>query len=208
MKSMKMYVLTNLIAVHARFMIILSKAMKSFLDEVKATAGGEHVLACIQCGTCTGSCPMAAYMEHPPRQTIAMIRAGLRDEVLSGASSWYCLSCYSCTARCPRGVKPTELAHALESLASQNGYKVRGTRTPWLYSSFVGSINDHGRVFELGVMLKYYMSTNPLTALKMWRTGLQLIWHRRMPLRPASARGTKELTRITKKFKEAENEAV
>ncbi|MFC1942171.1 hypothetical protein ACFLWU_03020 [Chloroflexota bacterium] len=43
------------------------------MEEVKATPGGEHILACIQCGTCTGSCPMAGAMEYPPRKIIAMI---------------------------------------------------------------------------------------------------------------------------------------
>ncbi len=175
--------------------------MKTFLDEVRATPGGENVLACIQCGTCSGSCPMAQYMEHAPRQTIAMIRAGLKYEVLAGASSWYCLSCYTCTARCPRGVKPTELAHALESLAFQNGYKVPGTRTPRLYKSFVGSIREHGRVFETGMMLNYYLATNPLAALKQWRTGLALVMRRRMPLKPARGKSARELGKILREFK-------
>ena len=176
--------------------------MKSFLDEVRAAPGGEHVLACIQCGTCTGSCPMAAYMELPPRKIIAMIRAGLRDEVLSSSSMWHCLSCYTCTARCPRGVKPTELAHALESLANQYRYKVRGTRTPKLYRSFVGSINGNGRVFELGMMLKYYLLTNPLAAMKLWKVGLQLFLHKRMPLKPVRVKGTGDLSKILRKFRE------
>ena len=58
----------------------------------------------------------AGEMEFPPRKIIALIRAGMRDEVLSSSSMWYCLSCYMCTVRCPRGVKPTELAHALDYL--------------------------------------------------------------------------------------------
>jgi heterodisulfide reductase subunit C len=177
--------------------------MKSFLDEVRATPGGGHVLSCIQCGTCTGSCPMAGYMEHPPRQIIAMIRAGLRDEVLASSSMWYCLSCYNCTARCPRGVRPTELAHALESLASQHGYKVGGTRTPSLYRAFVDSINGHGRVFEAGMMLKYYLLTNPLAALKLWKVGLGLFLRRRLPLRPAKVKNTGDLKRVLEKFREA-----
>ena len=176
--------------------------MKSFLDEVRAAPGGEHVLACIQCGTCTGSCPMAAYMEFPPRKIIAMIRAGLRDEVLSSSSMWHCLSCYTCTARCPRGVKPTELAHALESLANQYSYKVRGTRTPKLYRSFVDSINGNGRVFELGMMLKYYLLTNPLAALKLWKVGMQLFLHKRLPLKPVRVKGTGDLSKILRKFRE------
>ena len=176
--------------------------MGSFLDEVKATPGGEHILACIQCGTCTGSCPMAGAMEYPPRKIIAMIRAGLRDEVLSSSSMWFCLSCYMCTARCPRGVKPTEIAHALESLANQNSFRVGGTSTPGLYRSFVGSIRVNGRVHEFGMMLRYYLLTNPLAALKMWKVGLKLFLHRRMPLLPVRIRAKEDLSRIIRKYTE------
>ena len=176
--------------------------MRSFLDEVKATPGGEHILACIQCGTCTGSCPMAVNMEYPPRKIIAMIRAGMRDEVLASNSMWFCLSCYMCTARCPRGVKPTEIAHALESLATQQGFRIGGTSTPNLYRSFVDSIKGNGRVHEFGMMLKYYLLTNPLAALKMWKVGLQLFLHRRMPLMPARIKGKEDLSRIIQKFRE------
>ena len=161
--------------------------MVSFLDEVKATPGGEHILACIQCGTCTGSCPMAVNMEYPPRKIIAMIRAGMRDEVLSSNSMWFCLSCYMCTARCPRGVRPTEIAHALESLTNQQGFRIGGTSTQKLYRSFVDSIRANGRVHEFGMMVKYYLSiipslmAHPVAAIKMAPLGLSLLSHKRLP---------------------------
>jgi heterodisulfide reductase subunit C len=176
--------------------------MKTFLDEVRATPGGEHILACIQCGTCTGSCPMAARMEHAPRQTIAMVRAGLRDEVLASNSMWFCLSCYTCTVRCPRGVQPTELAHALESLATQHGYRVEKTLTPRLYRSFVDSIEANGRVHELGMMVRYYMGAGPLSAIRLWKVGLQLFLHRRLPVRPTRIKGRDDLARILRKYRE------
>ena len=146
-------------------------------------------------------------MEYPPRQIIAMIRAGMRDEVLSSNSMWFCLSCYMCTARCPRGVKPTEIAHALESLANQRGFRIGGTRTPNLYRSFVGSIKGNGRVHEFGMMQKYYLLTNPLAALKIWKVGLQLFLHRRLPLMPARIKGKEELSRIIGKFREVRGES-
>ncbi|MFH1651909.1 MAG: 4Fe-4S dicluster domain-containing protein, partial [Chloroflexota bacterium] len=135
--------------------------MTTFIEEVAATPGGGQVLSCIQCGVCSGSCPMAGAMAYPPRQLIALIRAGLRDEVLDSSSMWYCLSCYSCTVRCPRGVKPTELAHALESLAIAGGRRPRGTRTPAMYRSFVGSLQRHGRVHELEMMFRFYLAVLP-----------------------------------------------
>ncbi|MFC1869910.1 4Fe-4S dicluster domain-containing protein [Chloroflexota bacterium] len=176
--------------------------MKNFVEEVAATPGGEHIWDCIQCGVCTGTCPAAGEMEYPPRKTIALIRAGMRDKVLSSSSMWHCLSCYLCTVRCPRDVKPTELAHALEYLSNREGFKARGTYTPAMYRSFVSSIKSNGRVHEFGMMLRYYLTTNLLAALKMWQVGLSLLLHRRLPLMPKRVRGKEDLSRIIKKFRE------
>ena len=182
--------------------------MKSFVAEVVATPGGENINTCIQCGLCTASCPMAGEMEYPPRKIIAMIRAGMRGEVLSSSSMWHCLSCYMCTMRCPRDVKPTELAHALESLANQHGFSIKETRTPLMYRSFVSSIKDNGRVHEFGMMLRFYLSimpdllTKPLAAIKMLPLGLKLWLHKRMPLMPEKVRGRKDLSQIIQKFRE------
>ncbi|MBI2868934.1 MAG: 4Fe-4S dicluster domain-containing protein [Chloroflexi bacterium] len=175
--------------------------MTSFVEEVADTPGGEHVFSCIQCGTCTGSCPAASRMTYPPRKLIAMIRAGMREEVLSGSSSWFCLSCYACTVRCPRGVKPTELAHALESLSVRHGFTVAGTRTPAMYRSFVGSVRANGRVHELGMMFRYYM-TSPLAALGALPVGLKLLRRRRLTLKPHKS-GAADLSRILLTFRES-----
>ncbi len=176
--------------------------MKSFVEEVAAAPGGENIRACIQCGICTGSCPAANNMEYAPRQIVAMIRADMRDEVLSSSSMWHCLSCYTCSVRCPRGVKPAEIAHALEGLASQQGFKVRETSTPAMYRSFISSMKRNGRVHEFGTMLSYFLSTNPLKALKLLPMGLELFWHKRLPLAPNRVKGRKDLAKIIRKFTE------
>lgn len=178
------------------------------MEEVAATPGGENICACIQCGVCSGSCPVANEMEYPPRKIIALIRAGMRDEVLSSSSMWHCLSCYMCTVRCPRNIKPTELAHTLEGLANQYGFSIKGTRTPAMYRSFVSSIKGHGRVHEFGMMLRFYLSimpyllANPLAALKMLPMGLKLYLHKRMPLMPRKVKGKQDLSKIIQKFRE------
>ncbi len=153
-------------------------------------------------------------MEYPPRKIIAMIRAGMRDEVLSSNSMWFCLSCYTCTARCPRGVKPTELAHALESLAAQQGFQIGGTSTPSLYRSFVGSIKSNGRVHELGMMIKYYLSIipelmkHPVATIKVVPLGIKLFSHKRLPLKSTKIKGKEDLSKIIRKFKEVRGKHV
>jgi heterodisulfide reductase subunit C len=176
--------------------------MASFVDEVMATLGGEQIRACIQCGICTGSCPVAPEMEYPPRKIIAMIRSGMRDEVLSSGSSWQCLSCYMCSCRCPRDVHPTELFHALDNLAVKYNFKVRETRNPAMYRSFTSSIRSYGRVYEFGMMFMYYLRTNPLAALKVLPLGLKLLLHKRMSVLPPRVERKKELSLIIRKFRE------
>ena len=182
--------------------------MKSFVAEVAATPGGENIHACIQCGVCSGTCPAAGEMEYPPRKIIALIRAGMRNEVLSSNSMWHCLSCYLCTVRCPRDVKPTELAHALESLATEHGFRVKQTRTPAMYQSFVNSIRGNGRVHEFGMMIGFYRSimphllTHPLATIKMLPLGLKLFLHKRLPLMPKKVKGREDLSQILRKFAE------
>ncbi len=174
----------------------------TFVDEISAVPGGEGIRLCIQCGTCTASCPSATRWQYTPSEVIAMVRAEMRDEVLSSSSMWHCLSCYTCTVRCPRGVKPTDIFHALEYLATKHGFKVGETSTPAMYRSFVSSIKGNGRVQEFGMMFHYYMTTNPFAALKMLPVGLQLYSHKRLPLQPRKIKGKDDLSKITQKFRE------
>ncbi len=90
----------------------------SFLDEVQPRTPGEsRLLKCIQCGTCGGSCPSGADMQYTPRHIFAMIRADMRDEVLSSNTPWYCVSCYYCTVRCPQDVHITDIMYTLKRMA-------------------------------------------------------------------------------------------
>ena len=178
----------------------------NFVDEVTATPGGENIRDCIQCGICSGSCPAADRMEYPPRRIIALIRAGKRDEVLGSGSMWYCMSCYLCTERCPRGVKPTELAYALESLVVKHGYRTRDTHTPAVHRSYVYTLQRYGRIYEMGMMLRYYMMSNPFKAIAMLPVALRLIWRRRLPLLPPKTGGLASLKKVIAGFREAEGQ--
>jgi len=65
--------------------------------------------ACIQCGICGGSCPLGHAMDYTPRRIIHLAREGLLEEVLRSTTPWLCVSCYTCSARCPGGLKITDV---------------------------------------------------------------------------------------------------
>ena len=179
-------------------------APNPFLEEVCATLGGESIRWCAQCGTCSSSCPNVAQMDNSPRKIIAMIRAGRRYDVLTSNTMWICASCYLCTVCCPRGVKITELMHALERVATSHGLTL-GRTAAAMHRVFIDSIKKYGRVHELGMMLKFYLSTiltgktNPLATIKMLPLALKLLTHGRMSIKPTKIKGSKQLKTIVEK---------
>jgi heterodisulfide reductase subunit C len=173
----------------------------SFVEEISDIPGGEGIRLCIQCGTCTASCPNADKMDHTPAQLIAMARAGMRDEVLSSNAMWYCMSCYLCTVRCPRGIKQTDLMHALEALSVRKGLSHGRSLTPAMYRRFNDFVYSLGSLPEVGFMTWFYMLTNPLRALRMGPIAINLMKHGRLSIRARrlSPEGTKQLRAILDK---------
>ena len=94
---------------------------KDFAGEIAKMAHGEKFYTCIQCGTCSATCPVSHFMDFTPRKIIAMVREGFREEVLGSFTIWLCASCYSCTADCPREIKITDVMYALKQLAIKEG---------------------------------------------------------------------------------------
>jgi len=78
--------------------------------------------ACIQCGTCTGSCPSGRRTAWRTRQIFLKTLTGERKEALSAEDLWNCTTCYTCQERCPRKVRTTDIVRALRNLAVKEGY--------------------------------------------------------------------------------------
>lgn len=59
---------------------------------------------CLQCGTCSSSCPTSFAMDISPRQIWRMLSLGMKEEISRSSTFWLCTACNSCTVRCPRGI--------------------------------------------------------------------------------------------------------
>jgi heterodisulfide reductase subunit D len=79
---------------------------------------------CIQCGTCSASCPTAYAMDYTPRQLWKLIQLGLKDEVVNSRTFWLCTTCKACTVRCPRGIDLTQTMLMLKEYAVREALKV------------------------------------------------------------------------------------
>jgi len=83
----------------------------------------EHGLfACIQCGKCTGGCPMALKTKLNPRMLIyRMLVAGDGFDLEGREELWDCTTCSTCYSRCPKQVNPMEAVIALRSAIVEKG---------------------------------------------------------------------------------------
>lgn len=77
-----------------------------------------ELFTCIQCGTCTGSCPSGRYTNLNVRRIIKdSVTRDISDEI----QLWMCTTCYNCQERCPRGIKITDAIFALRHEAVKKG---------------------------------------------------------------------------------------
>jgi len=92
---------------------------EEILDVLKAA--GLDVLACMHCGTCTGSCPSGRHTSLNTRRILRDARKN-RDAVLSDDSLWLCTTCYTCQERCPRQIPITDALLEIRRLAVRKGF--------------------------------------------------------------------------------------
>ena len=161
------------------------------------------VRACIQCGTCTGSCPNAFAMDRQPRELWRLAVMGQSREIFSSRTFVLCSSCYMCTLRCPRGLELTEAMARLKQIAARKQAPVTRTGNTF-YRQFLESVRRHGRVREMEFMTLYFAAMkNPLLPFRFASVGVRLMGKGKLHLQlPQKGRGA--LDSIFKKVAELE----
>jgi heterodisulfide reductase subunit C len=180
---------------------------KDFGAEIAKMAHGEKFYTCIQCGTCSATCPVSHFMDFTPRKIIAMVREGFREEVLGSFTIWLCASCYSCTADCPREIKITDVMYALKQLAIKEGIYPKRFPIPVMAQEFYKIVEKQGRNSEGRLMMNIAMKTNPFRLLRYAKVGMKLFRTGRASLHEESIQNPDELKallRAVDRAKEAE----
>jgi len=81
-----------------------------------------HLNLCIQCGTCTGGCPVKfrspLNMRRLVRETFITANPA---SVFKRPELWACTTCSTCSLRCPAGVKNVEMIMGIRNLLARQG---------------------------------------------------------------------------------------
>ena len=115
-----------------------------FKYEISKMDGGEKLLRCFQCGTCTSDCPVARFSDtYRPRQIIRMAQLGLKDRLLNSDTLWLCAACFTCTDRCPQDVEVASVIRVLRNLAAEKGI------VPLVFKEQATSILESGYAYRI-----------------------------------------------------------
>ena len=172
------------------------KLNQTFLEDIYSIPDGEKLKACIQCGTCSASCPTSYMMDYTPRQIISAFRAGMLDQVLRSNTVWMCASCYYCTVRCPSGIKLTDTMYELKRLGIK--YKIYPPKnpSPVMAKIFVDTMNQFGRSAETVLLTLFFLKTKPFKILSFVPLGWKLFTKGRIATSNKSIKGKNDLVKI------------
>jgi heterodisulfide reductase subunit C len=178
-------------------------SLPTFSDEITNLLYASHgnpIHTCIQCGTCSATCPAVEFMDHTPRKLIGMIRADLKDEVMASNTFWTCASCYHCTVRCPAGIDIAGLMYGLKRYSMWKDRHKEGLIGPRFSESFVKMIVGTGRSFEPVLAPSYIFEYGPRGLLDEAQMATALLLKGRLPLLPTKIKGIDSFQRMVKRI--------
>jgi len=95
--------------------------------EVQDLIQKNNLTECIQCGVCSGCCPVFRSFKFNVRRIIRDII--LSDKIILPENElWSCTTCSTCKIRCPRGLNPVDVIIYLRKLVLDDGHVLRSIR--------------------------------------------------------------------------------
>jgi heterodisulfide reductase subunit C len=131
---------------------------RSFLEQV-ITRSGQNLRECLQCGKCSGSCPITSQTVGGPRRLIARILTGMHRQALEDSTWWYCVSCGTCAGRCPVEINMYEVATTLCEMAAVKGVKAGEPGIHLFEDLFLKSVQKYGRLQELKMLMQFNLKS-------------------------------------------------
>jgi heterodisulfide reductase subunit C len=190
-------------------------AIESLAREVEQ-AGAGAIADCYQCGKCSAGCPVASFMDLLPHQAVRYIQLGLRDEVLRSRTIWICASCQTCTTRCPKEFDIARLMDVLREISVREG-KVSVSQKDKLtfHRAFLKSVENHGRIFELGMIRNFKMKTAARQAIRDPRVLMQdammgkgMLLKSKLRFTPDTIKGRRQVKGIFERVRKLEKSEV
>lgn len=169
---------------------------KKFSEWIHSVPGGENINRCIQCGTCSATCPFSHWMDYTPRQIIHLSKEGFKKDVLSSFTPWLCASCYSCRVQCPKEIKITDIMYAIKRKAIEENFYPKNIPTAVMAKEFGRMIKLTGKVTESYLMGLVLLKTNWFKLLGMTKLGINMFLKGRVSVLPETMKNRDDIKKM------------
>ncbi|HBA54621.1 4Fe-4S dicluster domain-containing protein [Syntrophorhabdus aromaticivorans] len=170
----------------------------SFIDEVSKESG-QKLSHCYQCGNCTAGCPYTQYFDYPVSQVMRLLQVGQKETILSSRAIWLCATCETCTTRCPCEIDVANVMDTLRIIARREN-KVSEKEVKLFYDSFLASMKQHGRLFEVGTLITYNLKSGHFMADA--ELGPKVMEKGKVHFFPKNIKGRDKVAKIFARFQE------
>ena len=94
-------------------------------ERVKAIPGGDMLMMCYSCGTCTSKCMVQTKLEesYNPRRLIREAVFNMEEAAFADKTTWLCTACDLCYPACPQKIHISGVINAVKALAVESGHK-------------------------------------------------------------------------------------
>ncbi len=127
---------------------------------------GVPVNKCYQCGKCSAGCPVAFEMDYPPSMVLRMLQTESKnndEKLLKSNAIWLCVSCEMCYGRCPMEIDiPVLMDYLRQRAYTEKKVNPKAHNIVAFHKAFLNSINQTGRLYEVGLVMDYKMRTGAL----------------------------------------------
>jgi heterodisulfide reductase subunit C len=137
---------------------------------------------------------MAAETTLRPHDVMRLVARNRLDKLADADGLWLCLTCETCTSRCPNGCDPARTMDALREIfaAGKDGKPPKAISA--FHKSFLNQVRNHGRLFEMGLIMSYKLGGGPMFADVT--TTPSVLARGKLGLAPHNVKGMDEVRRI------------
>ena len=173
-----------------------SELRDAFWKYVNTFPDGQRIKNCIQCGTCTGSCPVSlchGYYPTPDGCPVSSRQAERNPEQSNHLDLCILLFLYSSLSG-----GYSSHGHTVCTQAPGYGVDIYPDNYPvnFLARQFMSYVYKYGRNYELGLGFQYYLKTNPTKLLGSASFGQSMLNKGRLQIQPKSIKQIKEVRAI------------
>ena len=162
----------------------------------------QNINLCYQCKKCAAGCPVGDIMEHKNYEILRLIQLDHKDTVFQSNSPWVCVSCKACSARCPNGIDTAKIMDVLKEEMLQANALVTEKEIVVFHKSFLETVSQFGRLFEMGLIGMYKLRTGLF--MQDMVLGLKMMWHHKLHFLPHRISRGEEIKRIFSQAREHE----